>query len=163
MPLNVKRRLLVSLVASAAIGLALAAALASPSTASERRPTLAELEGEVICPTCHTTLDQSNAPAARRIEAFIRRRIAAGDAKSEIKERLVAQFGPSILAAPPRRGFDLLAWWLPIAGVLLGAAVLGFAAYRWSRGRGSPPATAAVETLTPELEARVDEELARFR
>jgi hypothetical protein len=34
----------------------------------------------------------------------------------------VAQFGPAILAAPPRKGFDLIAWWLPIAGLALGAA-----------------------------------------
>src|SRR5712691_7666061 len=44
---------------------------------------------------------QSDAPVARRIENYIRKRIAAGDTKSEIKAKLVAQFGPSILAAPP--------------------------------------------------------------
>lgn len=134
----------------------------SPAAASERHPTLIELEGEVICPTCHTTLDQSDAPAARRIEAFIRRRIAAGDSKGEIKAKLVAQFGPAILAAPPRHGFDLLAWWLPIIGLLLGAAVLASAAYRWSRVRAPAPVAPAPEALGPELERRLDEQLARF-
>ncbi|SRR5712691_1661097 len=137
-------------------------AAAVPASGSERHPTLIELEGEVICPTCHTTLDQSDAPAARRIEAFMRRRIAAGDRKSEIKAKLVAQFGPAILAAPPRHGFDLLAWWLPIAGILVAAIVLAGAAYRWSRVRAPTPVAAAPEPLDPALERRLDDELARF-
>src|SRR5713101_2267975 len=106
---------------------------ASPVRASEQHPTLAELEGEVMCPTCHTTLDQSNSLEAQRIEAFISRRIRAGDTRSEIKSKLVAQFGEAILAAPPRRGWDLLAWWLPIAGAAAGAVGLAIGAWRWTR------------------------------
>jgi cytochrome c-type biogenesis protein CcmH/NrfF len=148
------------LVVLASVVLA-AAFLVSPASASERHPTLKELEGEVMCPTCHTTLDQSNAPIARRIEAYISRRIAAGDAKSEIEGKLVAQFGPAILAAPPHKGFDLLAWWLPEFGVLGGALLLAISAYRWSRSR-APTAVAVIEPLDPELERQIDHELARF-
>jgi len=137
----------------------LALALAPAALASERHPTLSELEGEVMCPVCNTTLDQSSSPAARQIEAVISRRIAAGDTKSEIKERLVAEYGPQILAAPPREGFDLLAWLLPIGGALAGAAILGLLAWRWSRVREPAPRSAR---LDPALERRVDEELARF-
>jgi cytochrome c-type biogenesis protein CcmH len=146
----------------------LALLLVPAARASEQHPTVAELEGEVICPVCHTTLDQSDSPVADQIKAFISRRIAAGDTKSEIKRRLVANFGPAILAAPPRHGFDLLAWLLPIAGVLAGAAVLGVLAWRWSRSREPAPAAAASAStngrgaLDPELERRLDEELARF-
>ena len=117
-----------------------------------------------MCPTCHTTLDQSDAPSARRIERFIQARITAGDTKSEIKAKLVAQFGPAILAAPPKHGFSLLAWWLPIAGVLGGAVIVGVGAWRWSRSEtaASVPALAEGAALEPELERRLDEELARF-
>jgi cytochrome c-type biogenesis protein CcmH len=101
--------------------------------ASEQHPSQAELEGELVCPTCHTTLDQSSAPIALRMKQFIRTRIAAGDTKSEIKEQLVSQFGKGVLAAPERKGFDLLAWVLPIAGLLAGAAVLTVLAWRWTR------------------------------
>ncbi|HEU4450040.1 MAG TPA: cytochrome c-type biogenesis protein [Gaiellaceae bacterium] len=134
--------------------------------ASEQQPTLAELEREVICPTCKTTLELSDAPVADRMRAFIRRRIAAGDTKSEIKDALVAQFGEAVLAAPPREGFNLLAWLLPLAGATVALAALGVALRRWSRTRAAP---AAVEqsangrpSLDPELERRLDEELARF-
>jgi cytochrome c-type biogenesis protein CcmH len=139
-----------------------ALAVAGPAPASERHPTLPELEDEVMCLVCHTTLAESNSPFADRERAIIRRDIAAGDTKSEIKGKLVAQFGPQILAAPPRSGFNLLAWWLPIAGVVGGALVLGFLAWRWSRGRrGSPPGLPRA-ALDPALERRLDDELARY-
>jgi cytochrome c-type biogenesis protein CcmH len=145
-----------------ALLVALAALLlcAAPAFASERHPTQGELEGEVICPTCHTTLDQSSAPIALRMKAFIARRITAGDTRSEIEDKLIATFGPSVVARPATHGFDLLAWLLPLAGVLAGAVVLAAAAWHWSRGRTPPPSGGA--PLDPELERRVDEELARF-
>ena len=142
--------------------LAAALALAAPALASEAHPTLNELEGEVMCPICHTTLDQSNSAAAQRIKAYIVRRIRAGDTKSEIEDRLVADFGPSILAQPPKKGFDLLAWLLPIGGLLTGAVAVGFAAWRWTKGREPEPALAAVGPLDPQLERRLDDELRRF-
>ena len=108
---------------------------ATTARASEQHPNLVELEGEIMCPTCHTTLDQSNSPEAQRIEAFISSRIRAGDTKSQIKAKLVAQFGEAINAAPPRRGWDLLAWWLPIAGAAAGALGLAIGAWRWTRVR----------------------------
>jgi cytochrome c-type biogenesis protein CcmH len=137
--------------------------LASPALASERHPTLAELEGEVICPTCHTTLDQSDSPIAQRMKEFIKARIAAGDTKSQIEARLVASFGQSVLAEPSKKGFNLLAWVLPFAGIGAGALVLGALAWRWSRTRprGEPGVPAAAQ-LDPELERRVDDALARF-
>ena len=140
--------------------LLLAAALAAPAAASETRPTSSELEAELVCPVCDTTLDTSDSPAARRMKAFIRARIAAGDTKSEIKAKLVDDFGPTVLAVPPRKGFDWIAWILPLAGVAGGAIVVGGLAWKWSRSRGGG---AAVEPpLDPELERRLDDELARF-
>jgi cytochrome c-type biogenesis protein CcmH len=108
-------------------------AFAPAAHASEQHPTQAELEGELVCPTCHTTLDQSNAAIAVRMKQFIAQRIAAGDTKSEIKAQLVSQFGRGVLAAPEKRGFDLLAWVLPVAGLLAGGAVLTLLLWRWTR------------------------------
>ena len=139
----------------------IALVLAAPAGASEQRPTAAELESELVCPVCETTLDTSNAPVALRMKAYIRERIAAGDTKSEIKDKLVAQFGPAVLAEPSKHGFNLLAWVLPLVGISLAAAVLGVLAWRWTRSR-EPVAAVAGAPLDPELDRRVDEELARF-
>jgi cytochrome c-type biogenesis protein CcmH len=151
----------------AALVLALLVALAAAGTAaaSEEHPTLPELEREVICPTCHTTLALSNSPIAERMRLFISTRIAAGDTKSEIKSKLVDQFGESVLAAPPKKGFNLLVWLLPLAGVGLAAVALAFVARRWSRTRvptAADPASNGRAPLDPDLERRLDEELARF-
>ena len=108
-------------------------ALAALLLASEADPTQAELEGELVCPTCKTTLDQSEAPVAQRMKSFIARRIAAGDSKGEIKDQLVAQFGKGVLAAPEREGFDLIAWVLPLAGLAAGGLALTFLLWRWTR------------------------------
>ena len=144
-----------------------ALALAAPALASERHPTLGELEGQLMCPICAgETLAQSDAPAARRIKAYIQERIAAGDTRSEIKRKLVEQWGKRILAAPPRHGFDLLAWALPLVGLLGGAGVLGLLAWRWTRVREPEPApqrwSLNGHPLDPDEERRLDEELARF-
>ena len=145
----------------------LALTLAAPAAASEQHPSLAELEGQLMCPICEgETLAQSSSPAAQRIKVEIQRRIAAGDTRSEIKRRLVSEWGARILAAPPRHGFDLLAWLLPIVGVLAGAAVLGVLAWRWTREREPEPApqrwSLNGHPLGPDEERRLDEELARF-
>ena len=146
--------------------LVVALAAVAPAAASEQSPTLPELERELICPTCHESLAASNSPIAERMRAFIRARIAAGDTKSEIKGKLVDQFGESVLAAPPKSGFNLLAWVLPLAGIVIAAGVVGLLAYRWSRGRkgaeASEPSANGRFSLDPELERRLDEELARY-
>jgi cytochrome c-type biogenesis protein CcmH/NrfF len=143
-----------------------ALALAPAALACNPHPTQAGLEGQVMCPVCGTTLDQSDSPAAEQIKNVIRRGIAAGQSDCRIKDGLVASYGESILAAPRKHGLGLLAWWLPIVGILVAAAVVGAAAWRWSRAREPAteidPALNGRAQIDPLLERRVDEELARF-
>jgi cytochrome c-type biogenesis protein CcmH len=140
-----------------------ALALAGPASAACAHPrtSLTYLEGQIMCPTCHTTLDQSDSAVALRIEAQIRKRIAQCWSADQIKTELVANFGTAVLAAPPRKGFDLLVWWLPLGGVIVGAAVLAFGVWRWSRKRDmdSEPPDAELDAAD---EQRLDELLARL-
>jgi len=142
------------------LAVAVALALVAPATAADR-PNVADLESELVCPVCKTTLDQSDAPVARRMKAIIRQRLAEGASADQIKAELADQFGDAVLAAPPKRGFDLLAWLLPLAGVALGAVALGYLAVVWSRRGPDKPATTTVP-IDPELERRIDDELGRL-
>jgi cytochrome c-type biogenesis protein CcmH/NrfF len=148
----------------AAVALA-ALVLAGPAAAACTHPrtSLTYLEGQIMCPTCHTTLDQSDSAVAQRIEAQIRRRIAQCWTADQIKAELVGNFGAAVLAAPPHKGFDLLAWWLPLGGIIAGAGLLALGVWRWSRRRdgddGGPPAGSG---LDEETERRLDELLARM-
>jgi cytochrome c-type biogenesis protein CcmH len=136
--------------------------LAGPAAAcAHPRTSLGYLEGQVMCPTCHTTLDQSDSASARRIEHYIQMRIDQCATAGQIKDELVANFTAAILAAPPRKGFDLIVWWLPIGGVVLGAIAVAFGVWRWSRARPSddeepPPLDAETERKLDELLARPD-------
>jgi cytochrome c-type biogenesis protein CcmH len=148
------------IVAAALVAVALAVV---PAAGAADRPSLAKLEGEVMCPVCGTTLDQSDSPAARQIERFIKRRIAAGDTEGEIKSALVANYGEAILASPPKHGFGLLAWWVPLGGIIAAAALLGWGVWRWSHAREPEPVPApAGAPLDPGLDRRIDDELKRF-
>ena len=134
-------------------------ALLAPVAAAQGPPNAADLEAELVCPVCETTLDQSDAPVAQRMKLYIRERIAAGDTEKEIKDALVAEFGAGVLATPPRSGFGLLAWLVPL-GAVFGAAIVVLLLVRsWSR---RPPPSPPEAPVDPELERRVDEELARF-
>jgi cytochrome c-type biogenesis protein CcmH/NrfF len=133
-----------------------ALALAGPAAAACAHPrtSLTYLEGQIMCPTCHTTLDQSDSAVALRIEAQIRKRIAQCWTADQIEAELVGNFGPAVLAAPPHKGFDLIAWWLPIGGIALGAAVLAVGVWRWSRRRDDD-----VEPRDPGLDADTERQL----
>jgi cytochrome c-type biogenesis protein CcmH len=143
---------------------AAALVFAGPAAAcAHPRTSLSYLQGQVMCPTCHTTLDMSDSQAARQIKGFIAMRVEECWTAKRIESALVANYGQAILAAPSHRGFDLLAWWLPIVGVLAGAVVLAFGVWRWSRRReAEEPGGPAGSGLDEETERRLDDLLTRF-
>jgi cytochrome c-type biogenesis protein CcmH len=141
--------------------LAGALALAAPAAAQDCA-TLADLEDELICPTCNTTLELSRSPVAERMRDYIRERTAACATKQAIKAELVAQFGEEVLAAPPKSGFNWLAWVLPLAGLAVAGVVVTVLARRWLRERAAASPVVHSARVDPELERRVDDELARF-
>jgi cytochrome c-type biogenesis protein CcmH/NrfF len=69
-----------------------------------------------------------------------------------------------VLAAPPRKGFHWLAWLLPVVGLVVAAAVMAVLVWRWSRREPEPLGADSNGrgALDPELEQRLDSELARF-
>jgi cytochrome c-type biogenesis protein CcmH len=119
-----------------------------------------------MCPICEgETLAQSDSAAAQRIKVHIQQRIRQGWTRSEIIREEENIWGTRILAAPPRHGWNLLAWVLPIVGLLGGVLVIGALIWRWSREREPEPAanwSLKARPLGPEEERRLDDELRRF-
>ena len=147
----------------AILALVFGLALAFRSPAS-KHPSQASVEAGLDCTTCHEPLDESSSPLAQQMKAFIRAKLAAGWTEKQIDDHFVAVLGPQVLSTPPTHGFDLLAWLLPFAAIVCGAAAVGVGARAWLRNKegdgeepedGRPP-------LPPSLELRVDQELARF-
>jgi cytochrome c-type biogenesis protein CcmH len=143
-----------------AAALLLALALTAAPTAAEPRASLPDIEDEVMCPICGTLLQLSDSPQAERQRAFIRARIDQGQSKEEIKDALVDEYGPEVLATPDDRGFDLSAWIVPALGLLGAAIALGLGARRLSR-RGRPPEDEP-QPLSPEDAARVERDISSY-
>jgi cytochrome c-type biogenesis protein CcmH len=131
--------------------------LAAPASAQPARASLPDIEDEVMCVECGTVLSVSNSPVALQERDFIRRQIALGKDKEQIKAALVAEYGADVLAEPERAGFNLTLWLVPIVLVALAVAGIGFAIRR-RRGSDAPE-----EVLPPPLSAedarRLDGEL----
>ena len=132
--------------------------------AAQPKTSLPDVEDEVMCPICGTALNLSGAPQADRERAFIRRQIAAGRTKDQIKDALVAQYGEEVLAEPPKSGFDLTAWLVPGVAIVVAAIAIALGLRRWRRaGRsesGQPPG--AAPPLDPADAERLDADLARY-
>jgi len=147
---------------AAAAAALLAFALAAPALGASR-PSEADLETKLVCPVCHETLDQSNAPVAQQMKLEIRRRIAQGWTEKQILDEMVANYGSNVLSTPATHGFDLLAWVLPLAAVAVGAVALGIGAWYWSHARrDEPEQEVSAPPASPEDEARVDAALQQF-
>ena len=131
--------------------------LAGSAVAAEPQTTLPDVEDEVMCVQCRTPLNLSTAPVADRERAFIRREIARGKTKEEIKDELVDIFGPTVLAVPEDKGFGLAAYWVPVLVGVLGLIAVVLVARRWRRP--APVAEAGPE-VRPEDTRRLERELA---
>ena len=121
---------------------------------------LPDIEDEVMCVQCKTALNVSTSAVADQERAFIRRQIALGKNKQQVKAALVDEFGPGVLAQPEEKGFSLAAYLVPIALALLALAGLVVAARRW--GRRPPEAATAPEALDDDDARRLEAELAAY-
>lgn len=141
--------------------LLLALVVAAPALAG-KPPSAEAIETQLVCPVCHETLDQSTAPIAQEMKAHVRQRITEGWTEKQILDEMVKNFGPQVLSTPAKHGFDLLAWVLPLGGAAVGIVALALGAAYWSR-RGPPSRPPDEDSgLDPELERRIDRELAQF-
>ena len=133
----------------------------APRGSAEPQTDLADLEDEVMCPICGTALGLSQSPQADREREFIRQLIAEGKTKEEIKDALVAEYGDEVLAVPEREGFDLAAWLVPGAAILLAAVAIFIGLRRWRRRPGPDDAERQAPPSAGD-EERLDADLARY-
>lgn len=108
----------------AALALVLPVAAQEPVTDDE----VNDVAKELFCPVCENTpLDTCPTQACIDWREEIRAQLAVGKTEEEIQQYFVARYGPRVLSSPPREGFNLIVWLLPIALVLAG--IVFFARY----------------------------------
>lgn len=86
-----------------------------------------KLEKEIMCPVCDgQTLDQSQSLIAEDMKNSIKEKISEGYNEEEIKNYFVDRYGENVLAYPSTTGFNLLAYLVPILGLILSILIFTF-------------------------------------
>jgi cytochrome c-type biogenesis protein CcmH/NrfF len=161
LPDKAHRKVLCALIAAVALAPATAAGAPQPAP----QTTVNAIEAEVMCPICGTLLELAESPQAKREKVFVAKLVAAGKSKAEVKDALVAQYGPSVLALPKASGFDLSAYLVPILAIAIAVVVLAFSVLRWRRsGRANEPSAADAAADAPQGEdaERLEADLSRY-
>jgi len=128
------------------VGLLICAILAvTPAFAQE--PTADEINAvakKLSCPTC-TGINVADCPTetCAQWRAKIGEMLGQGHSEQEILDYFAARYGDHVLQVPPRRGFFLLVWALPILAILIGFAWLVYLMRGWSRRRAVATAASA--------------------
>jgi cytochrome c-type biogenesis protein CcmH/NrfF len=162
LPDKAHRNVLCALIAATALAIP---AVAAGAPAPAPQTTVNAIEAEVMCPICGTLLELAESPQAKREKVFVAKLVAAGKSKAEVKDALVAQYGPSVLALPKASGFDLSAYLVPILAIAVAAVALLFSVLRWRRnGREDEPSASEAMANAPQGEdaERLEADLSRY-
>jgi cytochrome c-type biogenesis protein CcmH len=124
----------------------------------EQEELAAEIESELKCPVCRSqSVRTSRSFMAEDMSRQVRRMVAEGMSKEEIREYFVARYGDYIILAPRKEGFGWTVWLLPFALVLGGAATIFALTRRW-KSRPPPAAPAAPRAQSTWMQ-RLEREL----
>ena len=123
-----------------------------------------DLQSEIICMcgTCgRKRIGECTCGMAADMRAEVAKLVADGKTREQIYQYYIDKYGSQEpLASPIDKGFNRLAWLFPYVIGASGAAMVGFAAFRWSRrDQASREAAPVTSTEDPELRARLDDEL----
>jgi cytochrome c-type biogenesis protein CcmH len=78
-----------------------------------------------FCNSCpHLSISDCTCSLADRIRKDISSRIARGETEDQIIKSYVAQYGQTVLSAPPKSGFNLTPWLVPVVAFGIGGTIL---------------------------------------
>lgn len=116
--------------------------------------TSSEIEAELMCDCgCGDVLVNCTCERSEEMRAIITGMINDGQSRTQILATFVSQFGEVILSSPPRKGFNLVAYSVPLAGLLVGSVVAVSLARRWRSSKRDE------EDEEPETKDVISEEL----
>ncbi len=146
--------LLMALVLLAAVWSWLALAVPRQQTLDQHVKNVAS---QLRCPVCQgESVADSPALLAQQMRQVIREQLQAGRSDQDIVQYFASRYGEqNVVWSPPRQGFALLAWVVPIALVLGGVVLLFFVFRDWQAG--SAPAGVPGSVASNAIHQRQDE------
>ena len=124
-----------------------------------------EVAGALMSPACPgRTLLNCTSSQAEQWRELIRQKLAQGESKDQILRYFVDMSGEGILAAPPKQGFALTAWLLPVFVMINGAGLIVVLTRRWAQKRPQTDAHSipAPKAAAPSSHALADPYLDRL-
>ena len=110
--------------------------------------------------TCHHPGGQI-CPTSGGMIKEVEREVASGKTDEEVLAHFAEKYGMAVLAASPVSGFNLAAWLMPFAALLIGTVVAVHFIRRFSRD--SPLAAAPSEGVdTAKYQRQIEEELKKY-
>lgn len=113
--------------------------LTAPMAYAQEGPSFQELEESLTCQCgCGLTVHSCNhlqCPSALPLRREIREQMALGSDKQTILAHFASKYGEKILSSPTTTGFNLTAWIMPFAVLLVGSGIVMLTLMRWRRGR----------------------------
>ena len=95
-----------------------------------------DVAGDLMSPACPgRTLLNCTSSQAEQWRELIRQKLLQGESKEQILQYFVDIGGEGILAAPPKKGFALTAWLLPLFVMVNGAGLIVVLTRRWTQRR----------------------------
>jgi cytochrome c-type biogenesis protein CcmH/NrfF len=133
-----------------ALGTALTTCALSP-TPAQQTPRAKALSKRVLCMCggCEDSAGLCNHPGgtfsgpcetARGMQKDLDAHVTRGESDDQILQAMVEQYGPTVLVEPPKKGFDLLAWIMPIVVPLIALVLVWEVVRRWRHKATLAPA-----------------------
>lgn len=117
---------------------------------------------ELYCPVCENVpLDVCGTQACAQWRDLIREHLSQGWNEAQIKEYFVTQYGDRVLASPPARGLNWLAYLVPPVAFLIGVFIVVSALRAWKSETKPVTDVAGQQDSDDEYIARLEEELKR--
>ncbi|MBF0358465.1 MAG: cytochrome c-type biogenesis protein CcmH [Magnetococcales bacterium] len=89
---------------------------------------------DLRCAVCQNqSVYESNSDLAKDMLEIIREKVNAGDSEAAIRDYFFQRYGDYIYLEPTKKGMNLLLWFGPLAGLLIGGLALMAAFKKWHK------------------------------
>jgi len=117
-----------------------------PLFAQQQADRVKQIGGKFLCMCgCSQILTQCNHVGCTMSASMLKdlgAMVARGDSEEKITADFVQQFGTTVYAEPPKSGFSLVAWLMPVFYFIVGAAIVLFVINKWRKQAPAAPAMA---------------------
>jgi len=127
-----RRFLLPVLALLALVGISWVSVSLNESHARTLDQQVSDVASQLQCPVCqHESAADSSAAIAQQMRQVIRQQLQAGRSEEQVLRYFADHYGEHILLTPPRQGFALLAWLMPVIVLLAGLGLLSLVLRGW--------------------------------